>query len=130
MFLIGTLIKTEIELVWCAIICGFKISVVTWVLNAIRTFLKHGRMLRNIEDFIFASLVGVYIFVVLYEYNDGIIRAFILFFIVLMCYILNITIYRVLKIIVKKARIPIEKVVIKLSGRNPVNGKKEEKRLK
>ena len=72
-------IISEIMLFCTAVIWGVGFDAVYNVLRVMRQLFKHSSMWIGIEDFIYCIFVGVILFKRIFDYNDGIIRWYILF---------------------------------------------------
>lgn len=102
-----------------ALACGYNVIMI------IRNVIKHNQIVKDIEDILYFMFVGIYIFVIVYIANQGIIRGFILFGVLagaslfhmgigihlvkIVSKILNSIIDRLLKKTYKKVKIKITK---------------------
>ncbi len=72
-------IISELMLFGTAIIWGMTIDAFYNVLRVLRQYIKHGKLLMGIEDFIYCLITGMVLFKLIFDINDGIIRWYILF---------------------------------------------------
>lgn len=61
-----------------AMFSGMVLSALYDVIRIFRNIVKHRRIWISIEDFIFWNFVGVFIYIIIFYSNDGIIRWFII----------------------------------------------------
>ena len=73
--------KTILNEVYFFAICavnGFIIVMLYDILRWFRGIIKHNKIVETIEDLLYGICTGFRIFVVIYKYNDGILRAFLI----------------------------------------------------
>ncbi len=69
-------ITIEVRFFLISILCGALVLLVYDVLRILRRIIKHNYFFIAVEDLIFWVTAGIFIFVMMYRENDGIIRSF------------------------------------------------------
>ena len=94
------------------ILCGVSIGVFYDTLRIFRRIIKHSNLMINVEDGLFWIISSVFLFIILFEQNNGVLRGYIIigvvvgmsiYFSVLSYYIVN-GISKILKIFIKFLR--------------------------
>jgi spore cortex biosynthesis protein YabQ len=64
----------QLRLFLLMIITGFVIGFVYDILRIIRRIIKHGKFIANIQDIIYWVIVTIFVFYIIFTYNNGEIR--------------------------------------------------------
>ena len=79
----GDFIRDEALIFLESLYAGLKVMAGYDILRLIRIIKTHSRILAGIEDYIYWTVSGIYIFVQIYTYNNGTLRWFIILGIIL-----------------------------------------------
>ena len=129
-----------------AMYAGMILSGIYDILRIFRRIVRHKNIYVNIEDFVFWNFVGVFLYVLIFLMNDGIIRWFIIASAVVGAYIfhqgigkyvvkyvtitLKFVINKLLKKTVKKVKIALKRVTGKLGRSYEAESKKKSSKNK
>ena len=91
----GELIGFELSFAFNSVLMGLKIIIAYDLLRVIRIFIKHGVIIENIEDFIFANISGLFVFGMIYSSNNGAVRGFSLFLVAFTIWAYNMSVSRI-----------------------------------
>ena len=83
----GDFIREEISVFLEAAWYGMFIAIFYDVLRIIRRVIKHHDIIVGIQDFLFWVIVGVAVFSMIFQYNDGVVRGYIFLALMLGAYI-------------------------------------------
>jgi len=110
----GELIYDELIFAAFSFLTGVKIAAAYDALRIFRYIVKHGKILTGIEDFIFSNICGIFVFAMIFTYNNGAIRGFSFFLTVMGILIYSKTVSRIVIKTVRMAEGWLLKVLQKL----------------
>ena len=121
-------IVSEILLFCTAVIWGAGFDAFYNIFRVLRQYFKHSSLLTGIEDFTYCIVIGIVLFKKIFDYNDGIIRWYILFAAALGIFIHHKTMGSAFLIFSLKLSGRIKGVINKIVGKSAIKYKKVSKK--